>query len=1736
MKIPALRLPLVLLAVHLVFTNPAHCEPLISEFLASNGTSIADEDEQASDWIEIHNPEQTPVQLEGYHLTDDPNILTKWTFPSVSLAGRGYIIVWASGKNRTGTELHTNFGLGATGEYLALVAPDGETILSEFGPEFPPQHIDTSYGTGLTSTRAKLLSQGAPARWHVPTAAVEDWAEAGFDDSGWNQAVSAVGFGYRDLVGEGGDVRSAIQGKNGSVYVRFPFEIAMPDDVVSLTLRLKFEDGFVAYLNGSRIASFNAPQGVEWNSVATSSHPDSQAEEFVEFDVAFGGQLIGGTNVLAIQVMNATIGGSDLLVLPELIAQMQTGDERLGYLLEPTPGSVNTVSFPSPPTPPEFSIERGYHDAPFELALATDDPGTEIMYTLNATMPTESNGDNYSSPLTISDTTVVRAVAVRDGKVVSPAATHTYLFIDDIVEQSGFRGRNNQRIMNDDVYGPLVKDSILSLPVVSLASNRRLPSASERETSIELFDPDRREEGFQIDCGIKLVGGASTGSPKNNFRLYFRGIYGATKLRYPLFNGHPYSSKQADEFDILQLRSGSHDNFYWLALPSNPTVSNRHGDAQYVRNRWISDMQFLMGQESLHGRFVQLFVNGQYHGLYHFHERSMPGYLASYLGGEPEDYHYTNSARTGSDHGNGDRWSSTWSRMKRSTSHYEEAREMIDLENLADYMLLNFYAGNTWDWTAQHNWMAGGPKDPGRGGWKFFCWDSDIILQDVRNNPVAINVPDGVFHSMLSHDDFRVLMRDRIYKFCFNDGLLTPERVAPVYNYRMEEIFLPLVAETARWQPSSATRLPWDRDGEWTTEWNHMKEIWFPQRTDILLDQLRTTRVRGQVLYPVETPEFSQRGGLVEPGFQPRLTTESGAIYYTTDGTDPRLPGGAISPAARPFAGGTVPVELVGRGSVWSYSDQGIDLGTAWRSPDYDDSQWNEGPAQLGYGEKDEATTIKSGGVGGLKSPTSYFRLAFDVADPEKISDTVIGLLRDDGAAVYLNGAEIARDNLPEGEILFETLALDGVSSTAESSFFDFEVPASLLVSGRNVLAVEVHQNSLGSSDLSFDFDMRAKQATGAADIVINSPTRVRARALDDDEWSGLNEVTFSVTTSPPASSTSLLLTEILYNPATAGGSEFLEFKNSSQLPVDLSGVIVSGAVDYVFPIGTLLAVGERLVVAGDLTAFNALYKSQESPWATDENLQVVGPWSGRLSNSGETITVTAADGTRIFEFDFGDSGAWPGRADGKGSSLELNDRPEIPTDPIKLSAYLSAPHNWHASAAFIGSPGAASGDSPGIVINEVLADGGQPGSGDMIEFYNASNAEIDISGWLLSDSTEFARFRIPDGALVLPGSFFTLSATDGLFGISSRNGDELYLVEPDAEGNPLRFSDHVSFDPSAGGESFGRWPDATGSLYPMRKQTFGARNDSNDNTPRVGPIAVSEIHYNPDGPDANREFITFLNTGNTDEDLSNWRLRGEADFDFPAGTVLAPGASLRVVPFDPENQALASSFREAYGFDTSAPLFGPWSGGSKLNDGGGAVRLRRRVAVAEPDDIRFIVEDSVRYSDETGWPAAADGAGAWLVRRNPGVIGDDGANWRASTGQEGNSYDAWAVESFPEGSPADVLLPTSDFDQDGLSNFAEYAFLRDPAVSDFSGLLAAMVDGDTSLRLVHSVRTDDATLRYLVRGSSNLIDWTDDTSSFTLESETAATESSAVRTLRFNGNLQSALSRFYRIEVTEGP
>ncbi|HOP97341.1 MAG TPA: lamin tail domain-containing protein [Verrucomicrobiota bacterium] len=349
----------ILLAFACLFLSAgvAQAQLRISEFMASNadtpsgGPPLLDEDGDTSDWIEIQNVSSAPVNLSGWALTDNKNDLDKWEFPSTNLPPGGFMIVFASDKNRRtpGAPLHTNFKLSAEGEYLALVNPSG-TVVTAFDP-YPGQAAGVSFGFALMSSNVALVPAGAPAHVLVPSVAnggseihytwTGNATNEPFDVQSWTAGSTGVGFN----AGAPGDIglgtQAAMLNQNASVFIRVPFEVDAPSNFAVLTLRMKYDDGFVAWVNGVELARVNAPaEDLSWNSSAVAAHPATSFESMA-FGVATN-LLRSGTNILAIQGLNLSASDSSFLILPELIGTTLAGDSTSGvYFIQPTPGSEN---------------------------------------------------------------------------------------------------------------------------------------------------------------------------------------------------------------------------------------------------------------------------------------------------------------------------------------------------------------------------------------------------------------------------------------------------------------------------------------------------------------------------------------------------------------------------------------------------------------------------------------------------------------------------------------------------------------------------------------------------------------------------------------------------------------------------------------------------------------------------------------------------------------------------------------------------------------------------------------------------------------------------------------------------------------------------------------------------------------------------------------------------------------------------------------------------------------------------------------------------------------------------------------------------------------------------------------------------------------------------------------------------------------------------------------------------
>jgi len=1281
---------LCLLAIGLLMASPASARLYITEFMANNRATIEDEDGDAPDWIEIFNSGTESVNLEGYFLTDAADTLTMWSFPAVEIAENGFLLVFASEKDRRnpGSELHTNFRLSSDGDYLALVNPDGTSIVAEFGTEenpVPEQFEDSSYGLmqggGLTPT--VFIGPTQQARVIIPAddSLGGDWTVQEFDDSGWPAAQMGIGYDenstYNQEFGTNGDLDDDFNGVNTSVYIRVPFEVSDPSTVTNLTLKMKYDDGFVAYLNDILVADANAPGGLTWNSEATGNHSDGEAVTFLDWDItSFVNRLTVGTNVLAIHGLNDGLTSSDMLITAELRGTRIT-DPSLGgpgYLATPSPRTFNGDTFDGFVGDTAFNIDRGFFEEPFDLEITSSTERAEIRYTLDESPPSPTSGLVYAGPIPITGTTVVRAMAHLAGLRPTNVDTQTYLFPEDIVNQPPMR----TSVTQSATLGPQMVNSLKAVPTVSIVTDNPGPFQneggsnirSESPTSVEMIFPDGRP-GFQENAGLKHFGGYYTNFRKKSFRIGFRSQYGATKVNYPLFDDFEYKHyPPTDRFDIMDLRSGSHD---------------MRSRGAYMSNRFTDDSMLDMGNLAPHGRFVHVYLNGSYWGQYHLRERWNADMASSYFGGPKADYDAVNlndGFRNDEKVYDGD--GVFWREAKALASGsnpWANNNNNIDVANLIDFMLL---------------WVSGdsesevrllGSKTQGQP-FRFQMKDADGYLRSTNRSVGSSGPLDLMSRLRNGNADFAMLVADRIHMHFFNDGALTPSQNIERLQKRVDEARPGFIAESARW----GNRFREYQD--WLNYQQNLVNNHFRGLTNTMIG-----RFRSQGMYPdIIAPVFSQHGGSVLPATPVTMSTDADTIYYTLDGSDPRLPGGVPNPTASlaSFGGGNPadpPQTFITSGHVWKFLDDGSNQGTAWRQNGFDDSSWSQGPSELGYGDDGEGsgTTLSYGPSNSNKYATTYFRTDVDIPDPSRFLRFTLRLKYDDAAAVYLSGAEIIRTPNLSANATSNQYATSTTSS--EESWFDYTIPISSFHPGTNNIAVEIHQGSGTSSDMRMDMILRGETTAGGGGggdntsnpIHFNEPAKLRARAYNNGtgEWSALNEALFTIDTEPAAPG-NLVIAEMHYhptNPGTAAESavsadrddyEFLEFLNIGSRNIDLTGVRFNEGVNFTFPDNTVLAPGARLLLLRNHLAYEARYGSLPAiQWFE---------YTGRLSNDGEAIVLSGANLEPFLEFFYNDQLPWSTAADGTGPSLVL-------VNPFNDPDHGQAA-SWTASRNPGGSPG----------------------------------------------------------------------------------------------------------------------------------------------------------------------------------------------------------------------------------------------------------------------------------------------------------------------------------------------------------------------------------------------------------------------------------------------------------------
>lgn len=640
------------------------------------------------------------------------------------------------------------------------------------------------------------------------------------------------------------------------------------------------------------------------------------------------------------------------------------------YFTTATPGAENVAG--TLPFAPNFSAKRGFYEASIDVTLSLPGGNGSIYYTTNGTRPSKTTGTLYTAPVRITTTTPLSAITVNSENQSSEIISNTYFYLKDIISQpsnpvgypSSWKTEKetvalpadyqmDPRVTNSAAYKDLMENSLTSLPTMNIVTNigylfsdkedattggiyiyTGLPhtesKAWERPASVEYLDTKTQKE-FQLNCRLKLHGGNSrrpTNSPKHGFELTFKSSYGPSKLNFNLFD----EKEATNELNSLVLRAGY--NYTWV---KNSAV--QQAPAQYIQDSWAKTTQLDMGHPAAHEKFVHLYLNGLYWGVYNISEELNKDFMESYLGGNELDYDVVKEKETTVP---SDGTMVAWNALKSQISgvetnvNYQKIQgnnadgsvnpayqNLLDIDNYIDYMLMNYYIGNQ-DWDA-NNWTVGRNRISNDAGFKFFSWDAEtsmVALSDNRIITGSAGNPTAFMQYLKKNADFKVRIADRIKKHLLDmGGALTPSVIAERYNKLADEIDMAIISESARWSDWFTPNTPYTKNDHWIPRKNALLNDYFPARTDILLAQLKSAS-----LYPsVQAPVFTHQSGDFNAAFNLGMSPNSGTIYYTLNGTDPRVEiSGATSTASTSYTGtinigATVTVKARAKsGSEWS--------------------------------------------------------------------------------------------------------------------------------------------------------------------------------------------------------------------------------------------------------------------------------------------------------------------------------------------------------------------------------------------------------------------------------------------------------------------------------------------------------------------------------------------------------------------------------------------------------------------------------------------------------------------------------------------------------------------------------------------------------------------------------------------------------------------------------------------------
>lgn len=734
---------------------------------------------------------------------------------------------------------------------------------------------------------------------------------------------------------------------------------------------------------------------------------------------------------------------------------------------------------------PVFSFPGGFYTSTQQVALSVPSNSGIIRYTTDGSEPT-GNSNAYISPLSIEETTIIRARSFKTDYLSGHVSTNTY-FINE--------GEFTIPVISISTAPENLWDADMGIYVEGNGdcscgggmTGNYCCLDWEKPIGIEMYEADGTQ-AFSQNAGLKIFGsGSRKRIPQRSLSIFARGEYGDTDFDYQIF-----PEKDYDKCSSFILRSSAHDwckTLFRDAFMQGLGIDRLEIDYQAYRPSVV-------------------FINGEYWGIHNIREKVNEDYLADNHGIDPDrvDILEKDAVVIEGDKNNYNQIISFISSNDMSVdANYNQIAAKIDVDEYIDYLILQMFTANS-DWPSNNIKYWRSREEDAK--WRWIIYDMDFgfgldtdKFHDGTYNHLTLDLatdPNGttwfnppwatlVIRKMLDNKGFRDMF---IQRFAHHlNTTFTTERTLSLIEVYKEGIEAEIPRHIEKWGGAYAYELgyvfqspeAWDVNIDVMREfahvrpqimWQHLKDK-FGLNETVSLKITNSDLKGGSVLVDKVSMEDSVFTGSYFRGIPLSL--------YPIKKDGYTFSGWLLSGLAKET------ISYISKGDEWNYFDSQAEPGAGWKDIEFDDSSWSSGNAQLGYGDGDESTVINYGSDENAKPITSYYRKGFDVENLS-IEELSIAILRDDGAVVYLNGSEIFRTNMPAGDVSNITAASVSVPAVEEHIYHEFEISADQLIAGKNVLAVEIHQSDVSSSDVSFDLEFSGHTYLSSEGELLTNP------------------------------------------------------------------------------------------------------------------------------------------------------------------------------------------------------------------------------------------------------------------------------------------------------------------------------------------------------------------------------------------------------------------------------------------------------------------------------------------------------------------------------------------------------------------------------------------------------------------------------------------------------------------------